>query len=287
MIAILVALTMVNATGWLLPAPTDKLGWGLRVLTLDFHRPYLVRESLDRGSFEVVLINQSKEVREYVLLEIAQLSRALRVIILKPDGNPLRSHGRGFRSDLLTGPSRLPAGQLVVSRFGFDQFEYDELPVPGEYQMRATLKTTEGIIVSPALKLTVIEPAPDAILASHQVPLEGYQANWPKAKQERAVIQQIKVGNRVWLFYRKFLSSELGGKVIASFRLAELPGKVELQAEGAFGDGGPLTIKFKDPKSKTGSTSLVINSNDGMPWTEDEEQLRLERIAPAPRPVKP
>ena len=40
------------------------------------------------------------------------------------------------------------------------------------------------------------------------------------------MIQQIKIGNQTWLFYRQFESRENGGKVSASFRIAELPGKV-------------------------------------------------------------
>jgi hypothetical protein len=80
-----------------------------------------------------------------------------------------------------------------------------------------------------------------------------------------------------------------------TFRLTELPGKVELKVEGAFGEWGPLTITYKTSPTAQ-PARLVINASDGMPWTEEEERLwqdelrakqGLPPIAPAPRPVKP
>jgi hypothetical protein len=224
-----------SAVGWLLPIPTDKLGWGLRVRPLEYHQPYLAREYIEQHRLTVVLINQSKEERKYLLLDLAGKSGDLKTTIIQPSGNPLRSHFHATLAILFEERWKLPAGQLVSDAFKFQDFGYHVLPEPGEYELRASFKTPEGVIVSPAVKLTVIEPSPEAILASQPVPLEGYQAKWPKDKQERAVIQQIKIGNRTWLVYRRFLSSKSGGKVSNTFRLAELPEKVEMKVEGAYG----------------------------------------------------
>ncbi len=109
---------------------------------------------------------------------------------------------------------------------------------------------------------------------------------WPEAKRDRGSIQQIKIENRTWLFYRRFLSDELGGKANAVHRLAELPGKVEMKVEGVYGDYTPITITYKDSKSPTGTTKLVIHSVNGRQWTEADEaalQLRLKK-APPPKP---
>lgn len=134
-------------------------------------------------------------------------------------------------------------------------------------------------MVAPAFKLKVIDPTPDAILMSIAVPLEGFEAKWPKEKHERAVMQQIKVGDRTWLFYRQFLSPENGGKVSHSFRIAELPGKVlDLKVEGAFGDRNPLTITYRKTTYTKWTTTHVINSVDGRPWTAEEEKHRQEKL---------
>lgn len=278
-----------------LPDPADKFGWGLRIRPLEFHQPYLARESIEQGRVAVLLRNHAKEERKYLLLDVACKSGSLRASIVRPDGKPLRSHFHATLVVMFENRWTLAAGQLDSSVFSFRDFGYSELPEPGEYELRASLKTAEGLVVAPAVKLRVIEPAADAILASQPVPLEGYQAKWPKGKQEQAEIQQIRIENRTWLVYRKFLCPELGGKVNYTFRLAELPGKVDLRVEGAFGEWGPLAITYKtSPDTKP--TKLVINSVDGTPWTEAEERLRQERMrpkdnspptGPPPRPIKP
>ena len=269
---------IINALGWLLPVPADKLGWGLRIRPLENHQPYLAMESIEQARLAIVLINKSKEERKYLLLDAACANGDLETTIVRPNGKPLRNHSHPSLAILFEYRWKLPAGQLVAEQFKSGDLGYYELPEPGEYELRASLKTAQGIVTSPPVKLAVVEPAPDAILASIAVPLEGYQAKWPKEKQETAAMQQIKLGNRTWLFYRQFLSSELGGKVSHSFRLAELPGKVELRVEGAFGDRNPLTIIYKDTKSPTGEIKLVINSINGMPWSAEEERLRQERL---------
>ena len=101
------------------------------------------------------------------------------------------------------------------------------------------------------------------------------------------MIQQIKIGDRTWLFYRKFASIEDGGKVSFAFRIAELPGKVlDLKVEGAFGDRNPLTITYRDNTYTKFTTTHVINSIDGRPWTAEEEKHRLEKLKLPPSDKK-
>lgn len=91
-------------------------------------------------------------------------------------------------------------------------------------------------------------------------------------------IQQIKIGNRTWLFYRKFLSPANGDKVSAAFRIAELPGKVlDMKVDGNFGDGNPLTITYRATTYTKFTTTHVISSN-GYPWTAEEEKHRQEKL---------
>jgi hypothetical protein len=116
-----VLLIVVNATEWLLPAPTDKWGWGLRVRIAGLHQPFLAQERFCPGAVEVSLINQTKEVREYLPLFAAHEAGDLQVQIVQPDGQPLRSYGEPpirHKVDLRT---NLPAGRAVSTVLGFDQ----------------------------------------------------------------------------------------------------------------------------------------------------------------------
>lgn len=272
----------VGAIAWMIPAdkpaPTEKLGWGLRLRPLEFHEPYLVTESIAHNQLEIVLINQSEEMRQYTPLGTANKLRDLK-ISLRPSTLYGITHPESWDRNPANASAQLPAGQSHSWVFNFPDFRFHRLHVVGDYEMQASLKTAEGEVVAPVFKFKVIEPAADDILASQAVPLEGYQAKWPKEKHDRAAVQQIKIGNRTWLVYRKFLSSELGGGVDHTCRVAELPGKVlDLKVEGAFGDWNPLTITYRATTYTKFTTTHIINSVDGRPWTAAEEKQRQEKL---------
>jgi len=283
--AIWLLLAVLNANAWLLPSPADKLGWGLRVSTLKLHQPFLAEERVEFGGFELVLINQSKDMRQCIRLDASSSTGYLGISIVGPDGRyvdnmKIRNGSTFFEC------GELLAYQRASSAYRFRQFGYYRLPEPGEYELRASLQTAEGKIVAPSFKIKVIEPVTDTILVSRPVPLEGEQLKWPKEKQERAVMQQIKVGNRTWLVYRQFQSPQLGGAVSATFRIAELPGKVlDMKVEGTFGDWNPLTITYREYSYTKFTTKHVINSVNGKPWTAEEEkhrQEKLKKLTPVP-----
>ncbi len=89
------------------------------------------------------------------------------------------------------------------------------------------------------------------------------------------------MGKRTFLIYRRFQSSKEGARIKSTFRLAELSNKCEMKVGGAFGDGGPLTITYKDAASTVGVVTLKINSTDGTPWTEEDERAFQKRKRPA------
>ncbi len=280
-------MTIINANAWLFPASADKFGWGLRVRPLEFWRTYLSKESVYHNQLSVVLINRSDKRQDYTPLKTARQVGELQISIVHSTGKTLKSEGYRYLLKVNAERPSLDVGQFARFDFSFEHFGYDELSEAGEYELRASLKTAEGLIVAPAVKLKVIEPDADDILFSQTIPLEGYQAKWPKEKQDRAVLQQIKIGDRIWLFYRKFLSAENGGKVTFAYRVAELSGKCEMKVEGAFGDWNPLTITYKAAPYHKFTTTLVINSVDGKPWTAEEEKHRQEKLKkPAPVPEK-
>ncbi len=278
MTSIWLLLAVVNANVWLLPVPADKLGWGLRLRPLEFHEPYLLKESIEHNQLAVVLINQSREMRQFTPLGTAHKVRDLKISLL-PSTTISTDHPEERDRNPTKANAQLPADQFHSWVFRFPDLRFHRLQVVGDYEMQASLKTAEGVIVAPVFKFKVIEPTADDILVSQAVPLEGYQAKWPMEKQDRAVLQQIKIGKRTWLVYRKYYSPENGGKVKYTRRIAELPGKVlDLKVEGSFGDWNPLTITYRATTYTKFTTTHVINSVDGRPWTAEEEKHRQEKL---------
>ena len=286
LVAFVVAIWSVVAAGLY-----DTAIWSLRTEQIT-SGPYIVGESCESVQVKIAMANKSDQVRKHPPFATAILATELQVDLKHPDGRSVRCNlGDPY------GPTRpeswvtMEAGksasiEATLRKFGFQQFFET-----GKYQAQATFDTPQGKVSSFPWVLDVIEPDATATLGSHTIPLEGYATKWPKEKQERAVIQQIKIGNRTWLVYRKFLSSKEGGKVVSTFRIAEVPGKVlDLKVEGAYGEGNPLTITYRATTYTKWTTTHVINSVSGRPWTAEEEKHRQEKLKrggkPAPPPEK-
>lgn len=286
MILFIPLLIIATRLGVYLPTPHDKDGWGLRIHNVSTPGPYLRGESLGRVQYEVTVINFSENTREHDPLPVARATHDLDLSIIQPDGKPVRSLGMAMLRDPFTQPFRLRPGEFSSDTFRFGARAAGGLQQLGRHRVEATIKIDGMTIPAPPVEFEVIEPATDAILMSHTIPLEGSVALRPALEQHKPLIQQIQVGKRTWLFYRHADSPKAGGRIFWGFRLAELPGKCEMKVEGAYGAGKPLTIIYKDVKSPTGTTKLVINSIDGTQWTpEDEAALREEGKTPTPQPI--
>ena len=284
-------LAAMNAIAWILPSPSDKFGWSLRVMPVDLCQQLLTYESIGHRQLKVALLNHAKTEQRYMPLDAASKTGDLEISLVRPSGKPFRSQRRPYSDKLIEERMILSPMHVASCEFTFRNLGYGKLPESGVWKVRATLKTHEGHIAAPDHLIKVIDPSSDSILTNLSVVLEGSQAKWPKEKHDRAVLEQIKIGDRTWLFYRHFLSPEGGGSVSAAFRIAELPGKVlDLKVEGAFGAGNPLTITYRETTFAKFTTTHVINSVDGRPWTAEEEKLRQERLKrdgkPAPPPDK-
>ena len=194
--------------------------------------------------------------------------------------------------DPFTQPIRLRSGESSFTDFAFGEFGYVfcHFSQVGRHRLAASIKIDGKTIKAPPIELEVIELSPDAVLVDHKVPLEGRELTVIPRDQCQPVVQQVTLGGRTLLIYRQIYKPESGGGVFLTARLATLPGKCEMTVEGAYGAGNPLTIKYKDERSKNGWTTLVINSISGSPWTEEEERLRIERSKKRgnpPSPIKP
>ena len=252
----------------LFPHPGDVLGWGLRVHGLSVRGPFLVGEAIDRVHLRVTLLNFSKEIRMHHPLIVSSETGDLDLGIAQPSGEWLPRLGQSVRRDPFTQQLKLlPCGGSSLD-FRFAEFGYFQLRNLGRHQLKATLKSDGKTITAPVVVLDVVEVPPAGILISHTIPLERREVGKPVDERDRPVVQQVKVGERTLLVYCFYSGPKWSGGIDWTFRLAELPGKVEMTVEAAYGDGRPLTIRYKNPASKTDTTMLKINSIDGMPWTE-------------------
>jgi hypothetical protein len=126
----------------------------------------------------------------------------------------------------------------------------------------------------------VVDISPKSLLVSQPVPLVGFRSKQDPAEQDRAVVQQVVLKDKVLLVYCRYVGPKYGGGLGFTARLAELPGKCEMTVEGAYGEGRPLTITYKtSPDAKP--TKLVVNSVSGSPWTDEDEQGLQERLKKA------
>ena len=266
-----------------LPHPADKDGWGLRVANLTTPRPVLVGEWIGTHSFDVILLNHSPKPLTYTPLAMVGRPSELDVKVDQPNGRGLSGYGRGGRRrHPFAVDAELAPGKLTAANFKLGSF----LPVtvPGRHQVVATLELHGKTLTSPPAWFEVVEVPADGVLISQALPVEGFEAAKPVNEQGRYVIQQVKIGKQVLLIYRRYVGTRYGGGVEYTYRLAELPGKVEMKVEGAYGAWNPLTITYKDANSPTGSTKLVIHSVDGTPWTDKDEASWREREKKSAKP---
>ncbi|MCI0705703.1 MAG: hypothetical protein L0241_31975 [Planctomycetia bacterium] len=276
---------------WAVVVPNlyDAHGWGLRVERLTTG-PYIVGETYENIRVKITLINKTEQARQYPPLGLALRSSELHVGLKYPDGRGVRCH---FEPDGPTRPEtwvKLEAGKSVSIELALRTFGYRQLFEPGKYQAQLTFKTPQGEVAAFPWVLDVVKPDAADILASHTVPLDELEAKRKPDDQYRAFVQQVKLGDRVFLFYRSFWGgTKNGDRVDRCLRLAELPGKVEMKVEGEYGMGKRLTITYDDKKSPTGKRIIIIDSRGGsidlapQPPPDDPN----DRIAPPPRPGKP
>lgn len=252
-----------------MPSPHDWGGLGLRV-GLKSALPFLQSERIEQVVFDLTLINLSKEAREHDPLVVATETGALRLGITGPDGK-LMENGGGFYSlrDPFTQKNKLRPGESASDQF---VFAVGTLVQTGRYKATATLMIDGKELGSPPLEFEVVKVPDDAILVTYKLPVQGRELARPVEKREQAAVQQVKLGDRVWLVYRRFTAK---GHVCFTRRVVALPGKAEMTVEGAHGEWGPIKITYKTSATAE-PTKVAIQSVDGMPWGESEERTWQE-----------
>src|SRR5262249_51664766 len=152
----------------------------------------------------------------------------LDLFITGPDGKGVKGDCRlKPPRDPLTELLKLKADQCDFDRFRLGTFGHGVFLDTGRYRMQATLPIDGKTITSPSVEVEVVAMQNHAVLVSHTLPLEGEQLKRPVERRHRAFIQQIKVGNRVWLVQRQFWGGSHGPGFV--YRIIELPGKCEMK----------------------------------------------------------
>lgn len=271
----LAALTIIVATSFSVyfPSAHDTDEWGLRAHNFSVQGPHLIGEAVSRISFDVTLINFSKEAREHELLPVARATRQLSFRIIQPDGTPLSGDGRGLIREPFTQSHRLRAGEFHSVNFQLGEYIFARFDQIGRYRLEPLLKIDGKPICAPPVEFEVVAIPPGAVLISQPVERAGHGA---KGSSQPAV-QQVQVRGRTLLIYR-------GPYELT--RLAELPGKCEMTVEGTHGEGRPLRITYADTSAPGSTCTLTVHSVGGRRWTQEDQDAYdyKHHIAPAPRP---
>ncbi len=258
---------LTTCVGIYLPNPLDKDGIGLRICNLSDRGPYLRGETLSECHLDIMLVNHSKGTLVHDPFEVARLTQQLKVSVTDPDGKPLHSlvRGQALLRDPFTAEQKLQPGEFSSQDSQFRSFGRWSFLKTGRYQIQAIWTIDGRKLTSPPLEMVVVAVPPEAVLSGIRVVRDDKEV-----RPSGPFVQQVKVGEKTLLIYTGS----------GTHRLAELPAKVEVSVEGLYGPASPLTIKYADAKSKTGTTTLVINSLTGTPWTAEEERSRQETLNP-------
>ena len=269
------------AASWsaLVPSPHDAHGWGLRVERLT-HGPYIVGETCKNVRVKVMLINKTAQARDHWPLAVAVKADELKIMLKGPDGQGV---GRRCEVDLPRlgdAQSQLAAGKSVSVELALSDFGFREFSEAGKFRAQLKFDSPQGNVASFPWVLDVVEPTAADILASHMVPLDDFETRQKANTLSQALVQQIKLGGRVFLVYRSFGRGSGNAIVpVDCIRIAELPGKVEdMKVEGAYGRDNPLTITYRETSYTKWATKLVINAKNGSPWTAEDEKHRQEKL---------
>lgn len=282
-------LVLTSTLAPFLPSPHDRDGLGLRI-RLERDGPFLERESINQVPITVTLINFTKKVREHDPFIVALRTGDLDLLIVGPGGKLLRSGGSpNLPRDPFTVKNKLQPGEHFSDTFHVVSFGSRFLYATGRYGITATLVVDGKTIASPPLDFEVVKVPNEEVLVSQNIALDRLELTRPAEQRQRAAVQQVKVGDDVWLVYRRFVK----GGVFFARRVAVLPGIVEMTVEGNYGEWGPIRIAYNISPTAA-QTKIAVHSVDGLPWTEADERSWQERLklkkdspAPAPRPVRP
>jgi hypothetical protein len=276
-------MTLIWIITALLPEFYDVNGWSLSIRP-PTNGPYIVGETYEDVRVNITLINKTRNSRKCPPLELALQAAELEITLKYADGRNVRCHFEPFPVSRPEKWLTLDSGEFLKIDLRLTDFGYQHFLEPGKYRSQVRFKTPQGLVTSRQWVMEVVEPDAMTILASHTIPLDEHYAKAAPRDQYKAFIQQVKVGDQVYLLYRSFWGGVVrNDRAARCVRLAELPGKVEMKCIGEYGKGKELTITYADKTSPAGTTTILLDSRgEGGPYRVPPE----DKSIPAPRPVK-
>ena len=256
------------------PQVEDK-GWELKIERANPAEPVFAGEYADGITVTVTLKNTTDKERGYVPVPRAIARHVLDANIVDPKGEGMGQLCRRSPADDFKNLTPVAAGKTVSFPVTLNRFGYMNLYAGGKYTVRLSYQTPDGRVVSNALPFEVIDPPNDALLARRQVPPGGRIAQRPLEERETAFVDQVKVGDKVYLLYRVYVGPKYGTACSFAKRIATLPGKVDMVVVGAHGSRLPdgwERFFLAYPHKPNGMTTLRIQSVG----CEIEERLVFE-----------
>ena len=257
------------------PDQAGSVKLALRVSLDPPQSTFLRGEDISEKAITITLENTGERCVTITDFEVAKSTGDLKVGIVGSKGEQV-SRVCGLIIEQLDKTLILASAGKKTITWKLKHFGYDVLDHIGERVIQIEFKPRpkSPVLVAKSMKMTVIDIKKSDILSTLAV-----QASKP-TDDDVALIQQIVVDGKIWLYER--IASRKDGKLAEphrSTRLAKLAGKVvDLKVEGVYGSGEPLTITYRETTYTKFTTTHVINSVDGRPWTPEEEKHRQEKL---------
>ena len=255
--------------------PVEDKGWELKIERANPAEPVFAGEYTDGITLAVTLKNTTDKERGYVPAPRSIRGHVLDANVLDPRGAVMGQMCRRTRGDDFKNLAPVAAGKTASFPVTLSWFGYTNLYTAGKYAVRLSYQTPDGRIASNALTFEVVDPPKDALLARRQLSPGGRTAQRPLEERETAFVDQVKVGDKVYLLYREYAGPKYGAACSFAKRIATLPGKVDVVVVGAFGSRLPdgwERFFLAYPHEPNGMTTLRIQSVG----CEIEERLVFE-----------
>ena len=235
----------------------------------------LVGQHFGDMRFTVLLYNFSKETRKYIPIDLAAKQGDFEVSLVQPNGKESARVGQLADGEFAAKSDSLKPGNAIALEFRFAHFGFTALRIPGRHSLIANLDINGRKILSPASEFEVADISQVLLLGRHRIASLAEEDLLPKDKKALGEILEIKIRHRTFLIFRVYFDS----KTEYIYKIAELTGKVvDMKVEGAYASDNPLTITYRENTYTKFTTTHVINSVDGRPWTAEEEKHRQEKL---------
>src|SRR5262249_17997074 len=159
----------------------------------------------------VTLKNTTDKDRGYVGVPQAVQRQVLVADITDPDGQLMRRIGEPGVAEDFKALTPLGAGKEAKLSVGLGSYHFVNFRKAGKHTLQMTYNSPDGRVTSNAIAFTVYDPAKDDIVARQVLPIVGMEARRPAAERASAFLDQVRVGEKTYLVYRRYVGPKGGG----------------------------------------------------------------------------